>query len=196
MQIWIDKYSVRKHFVTFRHLQAHASPGLTGSAPVRATYDPGRRPTAMAYEISTTIEIAATPENVWAVLADLASYPQWHPMYQAVTGQLAAGSTLTITSTHPTTGRTMTAKVKVLTAEPDTELRWVSKPLGVTISERIFRLSPTADGTSLVQTGSYRGLGGGRGRAITKVISRIQDAFTAINEAIKQQAEARQRASG
>ena len=24
----------------------------------------------MAYEISTTTEIAATPENVWAVLAD------------------------------------------------------------------------------------------------------------------------------
>ena len=52
----------------------------------------------MAYEISTTIEIAATPENVWAVLADLASYPKWHPVYWAVTGQLAAGSTLTITS--------------------------------------------------------------------------------------------------
>ena len=150
----------------------------------------------MAYEISTTIEIAATPENVWAVLADLASYPQWHPVYLAVTGQLAAGSTLTITSTHPTSGRTMTAKVKVLTAEPDTELRWVSKLLGLTISERSFRLSPTAGGTSLVQAGTYRGLGGGRGRAMTKVLGRIQDTFEAINQAIKQQAEARQRASG
>ena len=150
----------------------------------------------MAYEISTTIEIAATPENVWAVLADLASYPTWHPMYQAVTGQLAAGSTLTITSTHPTTGRPMTAKVKVLTAEPDTELRWVSRLLGLTISKRTFRLSRTADGTSLAQTGTYRGLGGGRGRAMTKVIGRIQDTYVAINEAIKQQAEARQGASG
>jgi hypothetical protein len=150
----------------------------------------------MAYEVSTTIEIAATPGNVWAVLADLASYPKWHPMYLAVSGQLAAGSTLTITSTHPTTGRPMTAKVKVLTVEPDTELRWVSKLLGLTISKRAFRLSRTADGTSLVQTGTYRGLGGGRGRAITKVIGRVQDTFTAINEAIKQQAEARQGASG
>ena len=150
----------------------------------------------MAYEVSTTIEIAATPENVWAVLADLASYPKWHPMYLAVSGQLAAGSTLTITSTHPTTGRPMTAKVKVLTVEPDTELRWVSKLIGLTISKRTFRLSRTAGGTSLVQTGTYRGLGGGRGRAITKVIGRVQDTFTAINEAIKQQAEARQRASG
>src|SRR6266702_7457915 len=196
MQIWIDKYSVRKHFVTFRHLQAHASPGLARSGPIAASYDPGRRPAAMAYEVSTTIEIAATPENVWAVLADLASYPKWHPMYLAVSGQLAAGSTLTITSTHPTSGRTMTAKVKVLTAEPDTELRWVSKLLGLTISEREFRLSSTTDGTSLVQAGSYRGLGGGRGRAMVKVLGRVQDTFTAINEAVKQQAEARQGAAG
>ena len=47
-----------------------------------------------------------------------------------------------------------------------------------------------------MQAGTYRGLGGGRGRAMTKVIGRIQDTFVAINEAIKQQAEARQRASG
>ena len=150
----------------------------------------------MAYEVSTTIEIAATPENVWAVLADLASYPNWHPMYLGVTGQLTAGSTLTITTTHPATGRTMTAKVKVRTADPGTELLWVSQPLGVTISKRIFRLSPAAGGTSLVQAGTYRGLGGGRGRAMTNVIGRIQDTFVAINEAIKQQAEARQQASG
>jgi hypothetical protein len=150
----------------------------------------------MAYEISTTTEIAATRENVWAVLADLASYPKWHPLYQAVTGQLAAGSTLTITSTYPKSGRTVTAKVKVLTVEPDTELRWVSRMLGRTISERTFQLSSTADGTSLVQAGTYSGLGGGRGRAMINVLDRVQDTFTAINEAIKQQAEARQRDLG
>ena len=47
-----------------------------------------------------------------------------------------------------------------------------------------------------MQAGTYRGLGGGRGRAMIKVLDRIQDTFAAINEAIKQQAEARQRASG
>jgi hypothetical protein len=150
----------------------------------------------MAYEISTTIEIAAPPDIVWAVLADLAGYSQWHPAYVGVTGQLASGSRLTITSTHPTTGRNMTAKVKVLTAEPDTELRWVSKMAGLPISERIFRLSPAGGGTSLEHAGTYRGLGGSRGRGTVKVISRIQDTFAAINQAIKEQAEARQRASG
>ena len=50
----------------------------------------------MAYEVSTSIEIAATPENVWAVLADLPSYPQWHPVFLSVTGQLAVGSKLSV----------------------------------------------------------------------------------------------------
>ena len=70
----------------------------------------------MSQTIYSEIEIAAPPEHVWAVLADLASYPQWHPVFREASGQLAAGSTITLTSTHPTSDRTMTAKVKVLTA--------------------------------------------------------------------------------
>ena len=145
-------------------------------------------------EISATIEIAATPEHVWAVLADLASYPQWHPAFLGVSGQLAAGSRLTITTTHPVSGHTMTAKVKVRTVDPGTELRWVSKLLGLTISARSFRLSPAAGGTLLVQAGTYRGLDGGRLPA--KTIVRIQGTFEAINQAIKRRAESRQQAPG
>jgi hypothetical protein len=146
----------------------------------------------MPVEISTTIEIAATPQKVWAVLADLVSYPQWHPVFQAVKGKLAPGSKLTITTTIPTSGRTMTVKVTVVTAEPGTELRWVSKLLGMTISERRFFLSPVDGCTSLVQSETYRGLGSGRNTV--KTIDRIRATFDAINQAIKQQAEAEQRA--
>jgi hypothetical protein len=140
----------------------------------------------MNEQISATIEIAAPPEHVWAVLADLASYPQWHPMFREASGQLAAGNTITLTSTHPTTDRTMTAKVKVLTAEPAAELRWMSSVLGLMRSERSFTLSPAGGGTRLVQAGSYRGL---VARFPAKTIRRIQDGFEAINRAIKQRAE-------
>ena len=150
----------------------------------------------MAHEISTTIEIDAAPDQVWAVLADLAGYPQWHPVFREVRGQLVPGSKLTITSTIPATGRTMTVRVTVLTAEPGTELRWVSRLFGVTISERRFLLSPVDGGTSLVQAETYRGLGGGAGRggrSTFALIDRIRGTFEAINQAIKQQAEARAR---
>jgi hypothetical protein len=130
----------------------------------------------MAYEVSTSIEIAATPQNVRAVLADLASYPQWHPVFLSVTGQLAAGSKLTIRTTVPGTGNPMTARVKVLTVEPGTELRWASELLGITISKRRFLLSPAGGGTLLVQAATYWGLGGTRrgyrGRRIVNVVGK------------------------
>jgi hypothetical protein len=142
----------------------------------------------MSEMITATIEIAATPERVWAVLADLPSYPQWHPVFLGVSGQLTAGGRLTVTTTHPATGRTMTVKVKVLTAEPTAELRWVSNVLGFMRSERSFALRPDEGGTLLVQTETYRGL---FARFPAKTVTRIQDSFEAINQAIKRQAEAR-----
>jgi hypothetical protein len=144
-------------------------------------------------EISAAIDIAAPPERVWAVLADLASYPQWHPVFREASGLLAAGNRITLTSAHPATDRTMTARVKVLTAEPAAELRWVSSVFGVMRSERSFTLSPTAGGTRLVQAGSYRGL---FARFPAKTIGRIEGGFEAINQAIKQQAEGRSRRPG
>src|SRR6266496_539023 len=140
----------------------------------------------MTEKISATIEIAAAPEHVWAVLADLASYPQWHPVFREASGLVAAGSRMTLTSAHPDTGRIMTAKVKVLTAEPSAELRWVSSVLGMMRSERSFTLSPVRGGTRLVQAGSYRGL---FARFPAKTIGRIEGGFEAINQAIKQRAE-------
>ena len=137
-------------------------------------------------EISATIEIAATPDRVWAVLADLPSYPQWHPVFVKATGQLTVGNRITITTTQPTTGRTMTVKVKVVTADRATELRWASNVVGLMHSERSFILSPADGGTWLMQTGSYRGL---FTHFPPKTISRIQVSFEAINEAIKQRAE-------
>jgi hypothetical protein len=153
----------------------------------------------MAYEISDSIKIAATPENVWAVLADLDNYPQWHPSFQSVTGQLAVGSTLTIRTTSPSTGNPITLKVKVLAVEADIELAWASKLLGITTIKRRFLLRADDDGTDLTQAGTYRGLGGGRGpggrRGALQTVTNLMGTYRAVNEAIKEQAEARQQRS-
>ena len=73
----------------------------------------------------------------------------------------------------------------------------MSKLAGLTISEHIFHLSRAPGNTSLMQSQTYRGLGGSRGGRLTyTALDRIRGAFEAINEASKQQAEARQRDLG
>jgi hypothetical protein len=150
----------------------------------------------MSYQVMSAIGIAATPEKVWAVLTDLSNYPQWHPAYKSVTGQLAVGSTLTIGTTSPSTGDPITLKVTVLTVEPDSELTWASKLLGISTIKRRFLLSSADGGTELTQAGTYRGLGGGRGpggrRGALRTVANLQGSYIAVNEAIKKQAEAQQ----
>jgi uncharacterized protein YndB with AHSA1/START domain len=152
-----------------------------------------READAMAYEIASTIHIAAPPEDVWAILADLDGYPQWHPAYLSVAGSLTVGSTLTIKTTSPTTGNAVTLKVKVLTVEPGSELTWASRLLGVTTIRRRFLLRPANGGTDLTQAGTYRGLGGSRGpggaRGALKTVANIEASYQEINQAVKGQAE-------
>ena len=148
----------------------------------------------MARDIAEAIEIAATPEAVWAVLADLPNYPKWHPAYLSVTGQLTVGSMLTIKTTSPRTGEPTTLKVKVATVEPASELGWTSRLLAVTTIRRRFLLRAVDGGTQLTQAGTYHWLGGGRGpggrRGALKTLANIQGSYAQINEAVKQQAEA------
>lgn len=151
----------------------------------------------MARNISHSIEIAATPEAVWAVLADLPNYPQWHPAYLSVTGQLTVGSTLTIKTTSPSTGDPVTLKVKVLTVEPGSELAWASTLAGITTIKRRFLLQAVDGGTALTQAGTYRGLGGARGpggrRGVLRTLENLQRSYAETDEAIKNQAEAQER---
>jgi hypothetical protein len=153
----------------------------------------------MPYEITDSIKIAASPENVWAVLTELDHYPQWHPFYQSVTGQLTVGSMLTIKTTSPRTGEPTTLKVKVLTVNTDNELAWASMLAGITTIKRRFLLSPADGGTDLTQAGTYRGLGGRRGpggrRGALQAVTNLQGSYRAVDEAIKAQAEARQQPS-
>jgi hypothetical protein len=52
----------------------------------------------------------------------------------------------------------MTIRPKVLTAQPDTELTWAASLPGIIGGEHTFTLSPTGDGTRLVQSETFRGL--------------------------------------
>ena len=46
--------------------------------------------------ISATVDIAAPPDRVWAVLSDLSAYPEWNPFIRMASGELTAGKRLTL----------------------------------------------------------------------------------------------------
>lgn len=109
--------------------------------------------------ISTTIDIAAGPERVWAVLTDFARHPEWNPFIRSISGPLEAGGRLTV-HICPPGQKGMTFRPKVLAAERARELRWKGRVIipGIFDGEHFFRLEPVAGGTRLHHGETFSGL--------------------------------------
>lgn len=137
---------------------------------------------------SATIEIGAPPTEVWAILTDLGRYREWNPLFVEAAGDLTVGQRIRLRSRHPANGRLMTVKPKITAVEPGTELRWASSLPGVISGEHSFTLSATNGGTRLVQAETFRGL---LARFPGKTWANADASFRALNEALKERAEAR-----
>jgi hypothetical protein len=136
--------------------------------------------------MSATIQIDAPPQAVWAVLTDLGRYPEWNPLFREASGQVAAGSRITLRSVHPANGRLMTVRPKITVADPGAELRWVSSLPGIISGEHRFTLTPAGDGTRLEQSETFRGL---LASFPLKTFIRAEASFQGLNEALKKRAE-------
>ena len=102
------------------------------------------------YTLEASIEIQATPQQVWAVLTDNAAYPEWNPFIISSSGKIQAGATLTNVM-HDATGNT-TFTPTVLVAEPGHELRWVGRfpPGGIFTGEHTFTITQVRPGVVLL----------------------------------------------
>ena len=142
----------------------------------------------MALHLTTSTEIDASPEAVWAVLSDLPSYPSWNPFIREASGQLAAGERLDLRM-QPDGGRAMRFRPTVLKAEPGRELRWLGRLVapGVFDGEHRFAIEPTAGGSRLTQEERFTGI-------LVPLLAkglrkRTLPAFEQMNEAVKERAE-------
>jgi hypothetical protein len=97
-----------------------------------------------AYDASSTI--AASPDELWAILIDAAGYSRWDSGVEKVAGRIAPGETISVVS-KANPGRTF--PVKVTEFEPGTRMVWSGgMPLGLFRGVRTFTLSPQDGGST------------------------------------------------
>ncbi|WP_410606592.1 SRPBCC family protein [Amycolatopsis sp. lyj-109] len=142
------------------------------------------------YTLSASIEIDATPDEVWSVLADVAAYDEWNPFIVSSSGIVEAGATLTNTMRDATGETTFTPTV--LTVTPGRELRWLGElgPGAVFDGEHSFLIEPVQPGrVRLVQAERFSGV------LVPFFRGQLHDdtlpQFRAMNEALAQRVDAR-----
>jgi hypothetical protein len=139
--------------------------------------------------ITSEVEIGAPAEVVWGVLADTAAYPEWNPFLVRFEGELAVGAKLRIRLAPPG-GRAVTMRPRVLVADPPRELRWLGHLLvpGLFDGEHGFILEPVATNrTRVVQREEFGGI---LVPLTGKLLARTEQGFGALNDALRQRAEA------
>jgi hypothetical protein len=142
------------------------------------------------HEIKTEIEIAATPERVWSILIDFIAYPQWNPFIRSINGVIKTGERLTA-FIQPTGSKGMTFRPTVLVALPNQELRWLGHLLlpGVFDGEHYFQIEPISPGrVRFIHGEKFSGIL--VALAWSKLEGETKSGFIAMNQALKNQAEA------
>ena len=143
------------------------------------------------HEILTSIDIDASPERVWSVLAALREYDEWNPFMTRVKGTLSAGAPFSFIAS--VAGREVPIRARMIRAEPMQELRWRgprSSALGKIFSgEHYVKLDAVGEGKTRVTHGEH--FSGALVQLFWRRIrAAIEPAYTAMNEALKRRAEA------
>ncbi|GAA1612790.1 hypothetical protein GCM10009789_78800 [Kribbella sancticallisti] len=138
--------------------------------------------------LHTEIEIDASPEQVWQVLADRDAYPTWNPFMVSSTGELTVGSTIT-NVLKDTNGKETEFTPELLAVEPGKELRWIGRIGfgGIFDGEHSFRIEPLEGGRSrLIQEEKFKGIA--VPFTVGMLNKTIKPQFEAMNEALAKRA--------
>ena len=143
----------------------------------------------MAIRIEHRIGVAASPERVWEIIADLERWSEWNPVNPEASGRIAIGGTLDLVERlDGEPERRMQVKVPDWT--PESQLIWDDKRGFLAKSRRYFELEALGEGQGcLLANGEiFEGFRGEDWAAPRR--RKLRAAFEAVNEAIKARAEA------
>jgi hypothetical protein len=135
------------------------------------------------YSVQKTIN--ASPEKVWAVLTDAASYPDWNKAVVSLQGRIALGEKVKLVSVVDPK-RTFTLKVAEL--DQPRKMVWSSgMPFGLFKGVRTYELRPNGtDGTEFSMAEVFSGP---LAPMITKAIPDMTESFQQWADGLKQAAE-------
>jgi uncharacterized protein YndB with AHSA1/START domain len=134
---------------------------------------------------AATISIQASAERVWAILTDLARWPQWNSTVDRVSGDVALGNRVTVwVKISPARA----FPVRVTEFAPPQRMVWAGgMPLGLFVGTRTYELA-TAGPLSTVFRMSEQ-YAGPLASLIVKSIPDLQPAFDEFAQCLKREAE-------
>lgn len=146
--------------------------------------------TVFTATIETETMIAASPEEVWAVLTDFDAYPNWNPFICRIEGSAVVGRRLRTELTQSPDAKPMRFSPRVLAAEPARTLRWLGHVImpGLLDGEHGFHLRAAPGGyTRFQQNERFSGVLVPFVR--TKLQTETASSFKAMNNALKSRVE-------
>ena len=141
-------------------------------------------------QMSSEIEINASPEQVWQILTDFSAIPEWNPFMRSAEGELNVGGRLKV-YLKASKGMGMSFKPTVLSVEPNRDLRWIGRLLmpGLMDGEHSFIIEPLeGNRVRFVQSESFTGVLVPL-MAVMGVFKNAHIGFDEMNLALKQRAE-------
>jgi len=111
-------------------------------------------------ELKTEIDINGTADQVWEVLTDFSSFPEWNPFIKKIEGEFKIGAKLKVYM-EPPGGKGMTFKPVVKILKPKAEFWWLGSLLmpGIFDGEHIFQLEKIDNNkTKFIHRENFSGL--------------------------------------
>jgi hypothetical protein len=140
-------------------------------------------------EIRTSVDIDATPEAVWSVLANFDAYSEWNPFIRSISGTLAQGEQLDVSL--GASGKKPMSFTPVVTAViPGEEFAWLGHlgMKGIFDGHHHFQLSVSGTGTRLDHFEEFSGVLSPV--VLASIGSSTTRGFEEMNQALKDRVEA------
>lgn len=139
----------------------------------------------MARRVHAARSIGASPERVWALLTDAASYAVWNPSILSIEGDMRVGTEVRLVST---VAPNRTFELRVTESSPPNRMVWSDgMPLGLFTGTRTFALDVTPAGTDFSMTEEFTGPLAG---LITRMIPDMTESFDQFADGLTAAAEA------